>query len=184
MSYLERFLSIQPIFYALILVFIFPYWAFLNFKKRKTDTKWNDLKSATNWVIAKGLAPIIFYIILSSYFGQWDRFLNGVFLAMTSLGFFVMSTYELGCGIAIKTNVDVDEYKIKKISLFANMGVIASTSLAILIFQKGEVSVFLFSVQAAVLICSVIMFFVVSSITNFFGLSKNKQIVILSCVHR
>ena len=176
MFYLEQFLSIQPAILALALVLIFPFWVFLNYKKRKTNMKRNDLKSAINWTIAKGLAPIIFYAILSNFFGQWDRFLNGVFLSMTSLGFFVMSTYDLGLGIAIKTTVDIDEYKIKKISLFANMGVLVSTALVILVFQKGEVSMFVFSIQALVLVCSVIMYLVVSSIIYLVDLPKDKQV--------
>ncbi|MDO3380470.1 hypothetical protein [Geoalkalibacter halelectricus] len=80
------------------------------------------------------VAPLLLYVLVCLWSGQWNKFLFGEAIWLTALSLFVKASHSLSCGFGVKSSTPVNPQRVAFLSAVTLVGVLVSLPMAILVF--------------------------------------------------
>jgi hypothetical protein len=168
----EAFIRHQPIILTLVFVYSISSLIYLTKKVRDRDIEKFNKKAETFKKVGKGLMGIGLYAIFASTTGQWEPIWNSVFMVVTSITFFSMTSVEVSNGLTLELAKPADPWKIRMLVLLNTSGLIVAVSTINFLWDADTIPTFVLTFQACMLVISVLIFFIISHYTNLVGVQR------------
>jgi len=116
------------------------------------------------WGVLVTVAPLLLYLFVCLWSGQWNKFLFGEATWLTALSLFVKSSHSLSCGFGVKPSMPVNPRRVALASAWSLTGVLVTLPVSILVFVYEPESVALVVAGSAALVLAAFSYYALASL--------------------